>query len=228
MGTPTYPLPSSCECPPTSCIVCIATYRNVPPLNSNSTPVANSVLVLLPSAAVEYPSKCAAPHVNNAPTGAAREKTMRCARAARVLRPCFKRTDVRPNAAGALWIMIAKKMMKLSRLVVVLDAPNAIPSAHAWMTRPTVVDDGREVERSLCCVDDGMLGVSGTEDERSRVRLNWVKLMLKRCGLGQVTIKGTARTSDAQATARSARLRTRVATEDKRAATVPCKPPPFP
>ena len=39
---------------------------------------------------------------------------------------------------------MATKMMKLSLPVVVVDAPSAMPSAQAWMTRPTVVDDGRD------------------------------------------------------------------------------------
>ena len=45
-----------------------------------------------------------------------------------------------PNAAGALWIMIAKNTMKESPGIVD-DAPIAIPSANAWMRRPRVVEN---------------------------------------------------------------------------------------
>ena len=46
--------------------------------------------------------------------------------------PCFSNTDVNPNAAGALWIMIATKMISPSFIFdVVADAPIAMPSAAA-------------------------------------------------------------------------------------------------
>ena len=148
IGTPAYPFvdasSSPCSSLLLSCIVWTATYKKVPPLNSRSTPVANSVLAPLPR--VERPSKCAAAHVTSAPTGAAREKMARWARAARFVRPCLSSTEVRPKAAGALWIISAMKIMKVRWLVVVVEeAPRAMPSAMAWMTNPTVVEDGREV-----------------------------------------------------------------------------------
>ena len=46
--------------------------------------------------------------------------------------------DVSPKDAGALWTIIARKIMKLNPVSEV-DAPNAIPSAAAWITRPVVV-----------------------------------------------------------------------------------------
>ena len=57
-------------------------------------------------------------------------------------------------------IMIARKMMKLSLLVVVLEAPSAIPSAVAWITRPTVVEEGRPEEDSWRWLREGVGGVS--------------------------------------------------------------------
>lgn len=76
---------------------------------------------------------------------------MRWARAARLERPCFRRVVVRPKAAGALWIIRARKMMNdklrpLSDGPLEDEAPRAIPSAHAWITSPTVVEEGREEE----------------------------------------------------------------------------------
>jgi hypothetical protein len=73
--------------------------------------------------------------------GAARLNIMRWLLACLLLRPALSKTDVSPKAAGALWSMMAMKMMKLSRVLdVALEAPRAMPSAKAWMTRPTVVD----------------------------------------------------------------------------------------
>lgn len=70
--------------------------------------------------------------VTSAPAGAAKLKTIKCPRAARFERPCFSNTDVNPKAAGALWIIIAKKMTKLNLMSEVADdAPMAIPSAAA-------------------------------------------------------------------------------------------------
>ncbi|KAK7739609.1 hypothetical protein SLS63_001955 [Diaporthe eres] len=60
--------------------------------------------------------------------------------AARFDSPCLSSMDVRPNAAGALWIMMAMKIMRPSFMsLVVADAPIAMPSAAAWITRPVVV-----------------------------------------------------------------------------------------
>jgi hypothetical protein len=97
-------------------------------------------------------------HVASAPAGAASEKMARWVRAMRFERPFFRRTEVRPNAAGALWSMSARKTMRLRLRVVVsgddeasedgggvvvvvaAEAPRAIPSATEWMTRPMVVE----------------------------------------------------------------------------------------
>ena len=84
------------------------------------------------------PVRCTNKKVARAPTGAAMLNTNRCVRAARLDSPCLSRTDVSPKDAGALWTMIARKMIKLSPASE-LDAPNAMPSAAAWMTRPVVV-----------------------------------------------------------------------------------------
>jgi hypothetical protein len=48
------------------------------------------------------------------------------------------------------------------------------------MTRPTVVDEGLDVDECWCEVD--VVGVSGMEEVRERVKLNWFRLMWKRCG----------------------------------------------
>ena len=48
-----------------------------------------------------------------------------------------------PKAAGALWIIIAIKTIRLRpELGRVEEAPRAIPSAAEWMTSPTVVAGG--------------------------------------------------------------------------------------
>ena len=89
-------------------------------------------------------------YVANAPAGAARLNTMRWTRIARFDRPCFSKIDVRPKAAGALWTKIARKMIiPTCKLAVVADAPIAIPSAAACMTRPVVV------ARLRACLGDG-------------------------------------------------------------------------
>lgn len=83
--------------------------------------------------------------VPNAPTGAARLNTTKCALAPLFPSPCFSNTDVRPKAAGALWTITATKMIK-EREVVELEeeeAPRAIPSAAAWMHNPSVVERAR-------------------------------------------------------------------------------------
>ena len=70
--------------------------------------------------------------VASAPTGAASEKTAKWALALRLDRPCFSNTAASPKAAGALCIISAAKIMKLSFWVdAVEDAPSAIPSAAA-------------------------------------------------------------------------------------------------
>ncbi len=107
------------------------------------------------------------PQVSRAPTGAARLKINKCVLTCRRDRPCFSKIETSPKAAGALWIMIARKMIIERRRVVgggveegedaedveeeggeevgeVDEAPNAIPSAAAWMQRPRVVDSARE------------------------------------------------------------------------------------
>lgn len=89
-------------------------------------------------------------YVARAPAGAARLNTMRCTRAARFERPCFSKIEVNPNAAGALCTKIAKKIMSPTlKLDVVAEAPIAIPSAAACMTRPNVV------ARLRLCFGDG-------------------------------------------------------------------------
>lgn len=60
-------------------------------------------------------------------------------RALRFDKPCLRSTDVRPNAAGALCSMIAKKMTMDNDVEgVVEDAPSAIPSAQACTMSPMV------------------------------------------------------------------------------------------
>lgn len=114
------------------------TYRNVPAENNNSMPVHH--WPFSPSMCVPPPRMLTNSQVVNAPNGAARLKMMRWPRAALLLSPCFSNTDVSPNAAGALWIMIATKMMNPSLVLEeVAEAPIAMPSAAAWITRPVVV-----------------------------------------------------------------------------------------
>src|SRR4029450_7133455 len=93
-----------------------STYRNVPPEKRSSMPVHQ----WSPST-LEPPNKVMMSHVMMAPKGAARLKTMRWPLAARFDRPCFRRREVRPKEAGALWIMMATKMMKPSFMSVVVD-----------------------------------------------------------------------------------------------------------
>lgn len=64
--------------------------------------------------------------------------------------------------------------MKLRRDVAVEEAPRAIPSAVAWMTRPRVVED---VCLPLSWEGATGVGGSGTDDVRVRVRLNWLRLI---------------------------------------------------
>lgn len=75
------------------------TYKNVPPENKSSMPVHQlpDALSILPP-----PISLTNNQVERAPTGAARLNTIKWARAARFDKPCFRSTDVRPNAAGAL------------------------------------------------------------------------------------------------------------------------------
>ena len=79
-----------------------------------------------------------------APAGAARLNNMRWVLAIRLEIPCLRSTEVSPNAAGALCSIMAKKMIKEREVEgAVVDAPKAIPSAKAWITRPMVVADER-------------------------------------------------------------------------------------
>lgn len=121
-----------------------ATYRNVPPENRSTQPVAN----VMPSSPPNLllPRRLTAAHVPKAPTGAARLKTARWARAARLEKPCFRRTEVRPKAAGALWSMIARNTTnpRACEAGPVVEAPRAMPSAIAWMISPIDVAGGRE------------------------------------------------------------------------------------
>jgi len=75
-------------------------------------------------------------HVTSAPSGAASENRRRWPRAERFETPSFRRMDVRPKAAGALWTRMAMKitMPRLlfeSEVEEVEDAPRAMPSARA-------------------------------------------------------------------------------------------------
>lgn len=108
----------------------------MPAENNKRTPVLHWVAVK--SLLEPEPMTCTNKKVANAPKGAARLKTSKCALAARLERPCFSKTDVRPKDAGALWTIIARNIIKL-RPVSELDAPRAIPSAAAWITSPVVV-----------------------------------------------------------------------------------------
>ena len=165
--TSAYPLDEGCECSwgASSCMACMATYlfsfsdlqkpgvwtifekmgkgrwktyRNVPAENSNSIPVHHCPLS--PSILPPPPRMCTSTQVTNAPNGAARLKIIRWPLAALFDKPCFSSTDVRPNAAGALWIMIATKMMNPNFVSEEeAEAPIAIPSAAAWITSPAVV-----------------------------------------------------------------------------------------
>lgn len=89
------------------------THKKVPPENSNSTPVHHLVCISSPP---PPPSARTTIHVPTAPAGAARLNTTRCALAPLLPSPCFSNTLVSPNAAGALWTMIARKMMKPSEV----------------------------------------------------------------------------------------------------------------
>lgn len=133
------------------------THKNVPPEKSNNTPVHH--FISAGSALPPPPNALTTTHVPTAPAGAARLNTTRCALAPLFPKPCFSSTDVSPNAAGALWTMIATKMIRESEAVEdeVDDAPSAIPSAAACMQRPSVV------ERDRC----GEAGVGGGDVDRS-------------------------------------------------------------
>lgn len=106
------------------------TYKKVPPEKHNTHPVDQ----VKPSS----PPRLARPNawmiaqVAKAPAGAARLKKARCVRAVRFERPCLRRTEVRPNAAGALCSMMARKTMNDNEFDgAAEEAPNAIPSAQA-------------------------------------------------------------------------------------------------
>ena len=141
------------------------TYRNVPPENSSSTPVHHLMASSdpgLPPPPPPPPKILTTAHVTSAPTGAARLKMTRWALALRLPRPCWRRTEVRPKAAGALWIMMARKMMKEREGVVEEEAPRAMPSAAAWMQRPRVV------ERVRGGVEAGEVVMVGAEERSER------------------------------------------------------------
>ena len=133
------------------------TYKNVPPENNNNIPVHH--FINAGSAVPPPPNARTISHVPTAPAGAARLNTTKCVLAPRFPNPCFRRTEVSPKEAGALWTMIATKMIRDKDVVDWddEDAPRAIPSAAAWMQRPRVV------ERERC----GEEGVGGGDVERS-------------------------------------------------------------
>ena len=79
-------------------------------------------------------------NVIKANIGAETENISKCFRALLRSRPSCSRKVTRPNAAGALWSIIARKMIiSTSNSLVAAAAPNAIPSAAAWTTNPSVV-----------------------------------------------------------------------------------------
>lgn len=85
-----------------------------------------------------------------APSGAAKLNTMRCARACRFENPCFNSTDVSPKAAGALWIIRARKTTNpVLDSEMKDDAASAIPSAAACITKPIVVEEFRVLTNAL-------------------------------------------------------------------------------
>ena len=167
------------------------TYRNVPAENNNSMPVHH--WPFSPSMCVPPPRMLTNSQVVNAPNGAARLKMMRWPRAALLLSPCFSNTDVSPNAAGALWIMIATKMMNPSLVLEeVAEAPIAMPSAAAWITRPVVV------ARERVCFGVGVSdwrkeSDSSSPDEMEVECRPWERLSREMCRVGG----GGCRFSDA-------------------------------
>jgi hypothetical protein len=63
-----------------------------------------------------------------------------------------------------LWSIIARKTIASNAVFELADeAPNAIPSAAAWITRPRVVDEALECVRAA-------EGLSSGEDEAERER----------------------------------------------------------
>ena len=79
-------------------------------------------------------------NVIKANIGAETENISKCFRALLRSRPSCSRKVTRPKAAGALWSIIARKMIiSTSNSLVAAAAPNAIPSAAAWTTKPSVV-----------------------------------------------------------------------------------------
>jgi len=126
-----------------------STHKKVPPENSNSNPVKKRVPC---SFWPIPPSKMlTSAQVNNAPIGAAKLNTIRWLRALLLESPCLSNAEVRPNAAGALCIIKATNTMNPNlRDEAVEEAPSAIPSAAAWITNPTVVEEGRD-----CCIGPG-------------------------------------------------------------------------
>lgn len=121
---------------------CRNTHKNVPPENNSTHPVVQARPSSPPKRA--RPSRWTMDQVNTAPAGAAKLNMARCVRILRFEKPCFSNTEVRPNAAGALCSMMAKKMTSDSEVDgAVEDAPKAMPSAHEWITSPMVVADER-------------------------------------------------------------------------------------
>ena len=86
------------------------TYKKVPPENNNRTPVHH--FINAGSAVPPPPNARTTSHVPTAPAGAARLNTTKCALAPRFPKPCFRSTEVSPNEAGALWTIIATKMIR--------------------------------------------------------------------------------------------------------------------
>lgn len=90
--------------------------------------------------------------------------------------------------------MMRFRFLELEVVVLVLEAPNAMPSAAAWITSPRVVDEGRwcgwvawgesaevgEVEGKVSRVGVEFSALSGSEV--GRLRLKEVRFMLKRRG----------------------------------------------
>lgn len=68
--------------------------------------------------------------VTNAPNGAAKLKINKWFLTLGFPIPLLNSTDVNPNAAGALWSMIARKIIADKAVFSAVDeAPSAIPSA---------------------------------------------------------------------------------------------------
>ncbi len=87
-------------------------------------------------------------NVASASAGALSEKMSRCRLTLTRSRPSCSRKVDRPNAAGALCSMMARKTMTSTSVwCVVAAAPRAMPSAAACTTRPRVAVQLTEPER---------------------------------------------------------------------------------